>query len=153
MKKPVFNKSGMKIINFQSEHKAFNKAINCPIRGNCVDSAYLSNYIRPSLETECNGFTNKEGDLFEFDIKHFEAYRVPKSIKALLKNNGGILYCLRIRTSTRNQYPIKFSVVGWIALSRDFSKVLCEEDFNRYKNRSVIEEFKRFIMEEGNGKS
>jgi len=52
--------------------------------GNVVSSIQFSNYIRGRETVECNGFTFKEGELRDFDLKHFKD--LPDAIRRVVKS-------------------------------------------------------------------
>lgn len=63
-----WSENGMKqIIN--SGFKTFDKQTNCITTGNALCSTQHSGYIRPYCEVECDGFSFKEGELMEYDLK------------------------------------------------------------------------------------
>lgn len=64
---------------FESAHKTFNRQVDCISTGNVIGDAQFSFYIRPYTETECNGFTNPQGHLQEFDLKPFRQL-IPEDI-------------------------------------------------------------------------
>lgn len=143
MKKPIFNKTGMRVINFESAHKTFNSKIMLPTRGNVLDPGYKSNYIRGNSETECNGYQFKPGELQDFDFHLFVNYKIPNSVRAVLHTHGGVLVCLWFWERPRKP---KARVLGWIAFDKDQSKVLLTVCCGGYKAQSVIDEFIKFIL-------
>ena len=64
---------------FESAHKTFNRQVDCISTGNVIGDAQFSWCIRPFTETECNGFTNPQGHLQEFDLKPFRQL-IPEDI-------------------------------------------------------------------------
>lgn len=55
-------------MKFESEHKTFNRQVDCISSGNVIGHVQLSGYVRPRSETECNGFTSEKGHLQEYDL-------------------------------------------------------------------------------------
>ena len=72
MKEKIWNKSEMRMINFESEHKTFNKYIVSISHGNVIGGGQYSSFIRPYSETKCNNQTFEKGHLRQFDLKHFK---------------------------------------------------------------------------------
>jgi len=87
-------------MHFESLHKTFNKQTQCLSTGNVWSNTQWSNYIRPSYELECNGFTNEKGHLQNFDLESFSKMGVNSYILNRIKelvdeNKGGILYLFK----------------------------------------------------------
>ena len=99
------------IIN--SGWKEFDKQTNCISTGNVYANTQYSSFIRPWKETECNGFTNPEGHLMNFDMKPFRNFRIPKCIMEILKNKeraeSYILYMFFIVNKEKHVEPF-----GWV---------------------------------------
>lgn len=91
MKKPIYNKAGMRIINFESEHKTFNKYIVSIGHGNVWGGGQYSNYIRPYSKLECNGRTNAPGHLRQFDLQH---YKLSWNVRSWLDKNKEVYIIL-----------------------------------------------------------
>ncbi len=104
MKESKFSKDGMKQI-IDSGWKLFDKQTNCITSGQCIANTQFSMCIRPWKETECNGFTNPEGHLLDFDLKPFRNYHIPESIKQLLmdkeREKSVILYMFFVTIDNR----------------------------------------------------
>jgi hypothetical protein len=84
MKEKKWNKTGMRMINFESEHKTFNHYIVSVCHGNVIGGGQYSSFIRPHSETECNGRENPPGHLRSFDLKLFH---LSYSVKKWLESN------------------------------------------------------------------
>jgi hypothetical protein len=69
MKKFEYTNEGK--LKLSTGFKTFDKQTNYLGTGNVCANTQFSWYIRPTYETECNGFSFKEGDLFKSDIKNF----------------------------------------------------------------------------------
>lgn len=67
--------------------------------GNMLTDHQYSGFIRPSSQTECNGYTSEVGHLQDFDMQPFREYLdswTDKKVRGLVdQNNGGILYVIR----------------------------------------------------------
>ena len=62
----TWSKNGNKMI-INSKFKEFNKQTNLITSGNVIANTMWGLYIRPWSETESNGLTFKEGEIFEQD--------------------------------------------------------------------------------------
>jgi hypothetical protein len=83
MKDKKWNRTGMRMINFESEHRTFNKYIVSVLHGNVIGGGQYSSFIRPYSELECNGRINEPGHLRAFDLKHFNlTYRLKEWLEA-----------------------------------------------------------------------
>lgn len=87
MKKAIWRKDGMKMI-IDSGWKEFDRQTCCISTGQVITNTQYSMCIRPWKQTECNGFTNPEGHLLDFDIGPFRKYSIPGSISRVLKDKG-----------------------------------------------------------------
>jgi hypothetical protein len=58
-------------VKINSGCKAFDKQCQGITTGNFIANTFLSLYIRPRAQTECNGFQNPPGHLQEFDLLPF----------------------------------------------------------------------------------
>ena len=99
MKEKVWSKDGMKqIIN--TGWKEFDKQTVSIFTGQCIYTTQYSMCIRPWKETECNGRTNPEGHLLDFDLKPFKPYNIPDRILQVLtdktREKSVILYMFYI---------------------------------------------------------
>jgi hypothetical protein len=98
------------------EHKAFNKVLEenggLITYGNVISDVCFGNYIRPTSQTECNGMTFKEGELWKADLKHFTKNNIPHDVfLALKKHQDDSLVCL---TKIRHYSGENEKVHGWI---------------------------------------
>lgn len=74
--KRQWTKNGMRQI-IDSPHKTFNNKTNLiDNRGNLITNTQTAYYIRAYNETECNGFTYKQGELQEFDMKYLDGIAI-----------------------------------------------------------------------------
>lgn len=100
MKKPVFNKTGMKML-VTTGFKTFDKQTNYIGTGNVMANTQYSSFIRPWSETECNGFIRPCGELMYYDMKPFSEYRIPIPIRDIIEDKerkeSVILYLFFIR--------------------------------------------------------
>lgn len=121
MKQKVWRKDGMKQI-ISSGWKEFDKQTNCISTGNVYARTQYSSFIRPWKETECNGFTNPEGHLMNFDLKPFRNFRIPKRIMEILKNKerneSYILYMFFIVNKEKHVEPF-----GWVVTDYHYKYV------------------------------
>ena len=53
---------------FESEHKTFNRQVQCISTGNVLGYCQLSGYVRAKNDLKCNGFTNPPGHLQNWDL-------------------------------------------------------------------------------------
>lgn len=121
MKQKVWRKDGMKqIIN--SGWKEFDRQTNCISTGNVYANTQYSSFIRPWKETECNGFSNPEGHLMDFDLKPFRSFRIPQCIMDILKNKeraeSYILYMFFIVNKYKHVEPF-----GWVVTDYHHKRV------------------------------
>jgi len=72
---------------FESEHKAFNNAVDCISTGNVIGKVQLSGFIRPFNELKCNGRVNEPGHLQNYDLNGLNKY-LPYSLKEWIRQNG-----------------------------------------------------------------
>ena len=116
MKKFEYTNEGK--LKLSTGFKTFDKQTNYLGTGNVCANTQFSWYIRPTYETECNGFSFKEGDLFKSDIKNF---RLSSHIKKMIqeftdKNSGSILYSFTYR---KRGEDVK---IGYLITSKDNKK-------------------------------
>lgn len=84
-------------MRFESSHKTFNDQTNIISTGNIIANTQYGSYVRPYTETECNGFTNEEGHLQDFDLEPFirnfqTSSSTIKEIKTICRFRTAILY-------------------------------------------------------------
>ena len=108
MKKHVYNPSGTRqLIN--SGWKLFDEQTNLITTGNVYTNTQLSSYIRPWTETECNGRTNPEGHLTNFDLHPFRKYGIPPVIDKIVSDKGRkepvILYMFHVWSKDQHVLP------------------------------------------------
>jgi|GEM_PF-2968270 len=82
---------------FESGHKTFDRQVDCISTGNMIGDVQLSFYIRPKVETECNGFSFKPGHLRDFNLSMFKQLPVVvrQRVLSLTETNGVWLYEFR----------------------------------------------------------
>lgn len=139
----TWSKNGNKMI-INSNFKEFNKQTNLITSGNVIANTMWGLYIRPWNETECNGLTFKEGELFEQDLKHFNITRAMREyIKSL--NKQVILYEIFIYRNGKKD------VIGW--LIEDKGRIIdmtVANSIGNYRKRFSALETVKNIIEEGN---
>lgn len=139
----AWSKSGNKMI-INSKFKEFNKQTNLITSGNVIANTMWGLYIRPWNETECNGLTFKEGELFQQDLKHFNITRAMREyIKSL--NKQVILYEIFIYRNGKKD------VIGW--LIEDKGRIIdmtVANSIGNYRKRFSALETVKNIIEEGN---
>ena len=139
----TWSKSGNKMI-INSKFKEFNKQTNLITSGNVIANTMWGLYIRPWNETECNGLTFKEGELFEQDLKHFNITRAMREyIKSL--NRQVVLYEIFIYRNGKKD------VIGW--LIEDNGRIIditVANSIGNYRKRFSALETVKNIIEEGN---
>ena len=139
----TWSKSGNKMI-INSDFKEFNKQTNLITSGNVIANTMWGLYIRPWNETECNGLTFKEGELFQQDLKHFNITRAMREyIKSL--NKQVILYEIFIYRNGKKD------VIGW--LIEDKGRIIdmtVANSIGNYRKRFSALETVKNIIEEGN---
>ena len=108
MKQHVYNPTGTKqLIN--SGWKLFDEQTNLITTGNVSSNTQQSSYIRPWTETECNGRTNPEGHLTNFDLQPFRKYRIPTVIDKIVSDKNRkepvILYMFHVWSKDQHVLP------------------------------------------------
>jgi hypothetical protein len=131
-------------MKFESQHKAFNRWVNCIGTGNMISDGQFSSYIRPESETECNGFTSPTGHLREFDLKPFQPFlphNVREAVLSATKRKQMILYMFsHISRGER--------VIHGFILTESNYKLVRKFYINRsVKSRSVIDEAALYVSE------
>lgn len=116
MKKFEYTNNGK--LKLSTGFKTFDTQTNYLGTGNVCANTQHSWYIRPTYETECNGFQFKEGELFKSDIKDFRlSSYIEKMIKEFTdKNSGSILYSFFYRKRGEDIN------IGYLLTSKDKSK-------------------------------
>ena len=138
----TWSKSGNKMI-INSDFKEFNKQTNCISQGNVIANTMWGLYIRPWNETECNGLTFKEGELFQQDLKHFNITRAMREyIKSL--NRKIVLYEIFIYRNGKKD------VIGWLIEDKErIIDITVANSIGNYRKRfSALETVKNIIEEE-----
>ena len=139
----TWSKNGNKMI-INSDFKEFNKQTNLITSGNVIANTMWGLYIRPWSETECNGLTFKEGELFEQDLKHFNITRAMREyIKSL--NKQVILYEIFIYRNGKKD------VIGWLIEDKGrIIDITVANSIGNYRKRFSALETVKNIIEEGN---
>ena len=138
----MWSKSGNKMI-INSNFKEFNKQTNLITSGNVIANTMWGLYIRPYNETECNGLTFKEGELFQQDLKHFNITRAMREyIKSL--NRKIVLYEIFIYRGQRKD------IIGWLIEDKGrIIDITVANSIGNYRKRfSALETVKNIIEEE-----
>ena len=129
MKEAIYNKTGTRQI-IDSGWKEFDRQTTCISTGNVISNTQLSFFIRPWRETECNGRTNPEGHLMNYDLKYFEKWHIPADLLVTIedKNRRESVILYMFHTMTKDRYVKPF---GWVLTTRD----------HRYINSRVVKEY------------
>ena len=116
MKKCKWSKNGSKML-IDSGWKEFDRQTNVIATGNVYATTQFSSFIRPWKETECNGFTNPEGHLMDFDMKPFRTFRIPRMIEDILvdkeRERSVILYMFFTRNKEGRTEPFCWVVTDY----------------------------------------
>lgn len=101
--------------------KEFDRQTNCITTRNAYTNTQFSAFIRPWKKTECNGFTNPEGYLLDFDLLQFRKFNIPPIIKDLLvdKNREDSVILYMFFTTKEHIEPC-----FWIVTSRNHDYLL-----------------------------
>lgn len=128
-------------MKFESEHKTFNRQVDCISSGNVIGRVQLSGFVRPYKEVECNGRVNPKGHLQEYDLgwllKDFPCY-VKDYIRKHGKDKSLIGYEFRYWRGNRKH------VCGYVVTTGD-EKLMKYWFFNGKKSLSVIHEAIKYI--------
>lgn len=125
MKQHVYNPSGTRqLIN--SGWKLFDEQTNLITTGNVSSNTQQSSYIRPWMETECNGRTNPEGHLTNFDLHPFRKYGIPPVIDKIVSDKGRkepvILYMFHVWSKDQRILPFCWVLTAPTALAVEFRR-------------------------------
>ena len=134
MRKHVYNPSGTRqLIN--SGWKLFDEQTNLITTGNASTNTQQSSYIRPWTETECNGRTNPEGHLTNFDLHPFRKYGIPPVIDEIVSDKGRkepvILYMFHVWSKHHRILPF-----CWVVTDTNHKLVKCAIVTRRGENMS-----------------
>ena len=78
---------------FESGHRTFDRQTNCIGTGNMIANTQVSFFIRPRIQTECNGQAFPVGDLRAFDMKKWHLpWIVRDMVLGLTERRKIILY-------------------------------------------------------------
>lgn len=90
-------------MHFESPHKTFNRQTVSISPGNVIAPTQYSSYIRPYMETWCNGRTWEEGVLQKADLKYFSTIpsSIRREIEKLTHDEDSILYTFFHRSGER----------------------------------------------------
>ena len=147
MKKAVYNKYGTRQI-IDSGWKEFDRQTNFLATGNVIANTQISSFIRPWCETECNGFTRREGELMKYDLNQFGKWHIPADLLVTIKDKNRkesvILYLFY--TMTKDRYVKPF---GWVLTTKDHryinSRVIREWGESYVKRSAALSEAIRYI--------
>ena len=145
MKKAVYNNKGNQVV--KTDWVEFNKQTNCISTGNVYANTQRSSFIRPWLETKCNGHDFQAGHLMKFDLENYRGYRIPEEIESYIRDkyrkDSVILYMF---FTVRNKRVIPF---GWVLTDRNYKllKWTVVRDYNEsFKKRwSALNEAIQYI--------
>jgi hypothetical protein len=114
MKKAVYNKKGTKQI-IDSGWKEFDRQTNFLATGNVIANTQISFFIRPWCETECNGFTRREGELMKYDLNQFGKWHIPADLLVTIedKNRKESVILYLFHTMTKDRYVNSRVVREW----------------------------------------
>jgi hypothetical protein len=141
MKEKIWNKSGMKMINFESANKTFNKYIVSVSHGNVIGGGQYSSFIRPYSAIKCNNQTFDKGHLRQFDLKHFSlSYDLKKWIEERKELNFILYEFYHYRKGKR-------IIHGHIVqdVKNPFEMQTWKNPFMPYKSQTVLNEAKNFL--------
>ncbi len=130
----------MSHIPFITGHRTFDRqSEECLMSGNVIANTQLSFYVRPVHETECNGFTNKPGELFNFDIQQFGRdmdQDVVRFVRGL--NRQVIVYQVRHWVGSHRAATRRKIVHGYIVTETDGRKIRAFERRGGFKSQEII---------------
>ncbi len=138
----TYSKRGNLVIN--SGFKAFDKATNALMLGNCIANSMLGWYIRSYEQTECNGFQNPKGHLMNYDLKMFRPYGLnAKWAENFIKSNGKSILTMLNTKGTQKREPFAFVIqsADGKAISRFYPKGWS------LKREMAVDYFLRFVKE------
>lgn len=133
-------------MKFDSQHKTFNRQVNCISHGNVFAATQTSSYVRAFNTLECNGRINAPGHLQEWDLtqgalKNFDDL-VKSWIRANVRDKDVVAYQFY-------HYRGKRKIVhGYVITSgyNDGHKLIRTFYWrNTEKSRSVIDEAIKYI--------
>jgi hypothetical protein len=142
MKQIKWNRTGMRMTNFESRHKTFNRYIDCVSTGNVIGRGQFSSYVRPHSETECNGFEFPPGHLRAHDLQGF--HLTPPVTKWLKQFSETQVILYEFYHYASNDKPIVHGHI--IQNSKNPRKLhLFTNPLATQKSASVLEEAARFL--------
>ena len=128
---------------FESEHKTFNKQVDCISTGNVIGNVQLSTFVRPYNETKCNSHTFPKGHLQEYDLgwilEDLPSY-VKNYIRGVAKNKSVIGYLFKHYSNGRRIHD------GYV-ITTPKHKLLKAFYTDNYKSMTVIDEAIKYITE------
>jgi len=131
---------------FESECKTFNRQCDLISTGNVWGIVQLSQYIRSTNETTCNGTTFKHGELRDYDLKPFHMGQFPSIRKTVMEytNTGRKIILYKFRHFNGESEIIHGFVIT------DTNHQLLKKFITgpTYKSASVIDETIKYITEE-----
>jgi len=135
-------------MKFESEHKTFNRQVDCISSGNVIGDVQLSGCVRPRSETECNGFTYEKGHLQEYDLGWLVG-DFPNYVKEFIRKLEYAEDHSVIAYEFRHWNGEKKVVHGYVVTTGgdDGHKVLGRWYGEHWKSRSVIDEAITYITD------
>jgi len=135
-------------MKFESEHKTFNRQVDCISSGNVIGHVQLSGYVRPRNETECNGFTFEKGHLQEYDLGWL-AEKFPNYVKEFIRKLDYAEDHSVIAYEFRHWNGRKKIIHGHVVTTGGDNghKVLRKWYGDRLKSKSVIDEAITYITD------
>lgn len=133
---------------FESEHKTFNKKVDCISTGNVIGTVQLSGHVRAYNELECNGRVNEPGHLQEYDLSWLVKelpYNVKDTIRYNCKDKGCWAYHFFYWNGKHERMNIGYAITHY-NYSKWFQWVA--NPYN-YKKESALNECVKYITKEG----
>jgi len=137
-------------MKFESLHKTFNRQVDCIGTGNVFGYVQLSGYVRPRSEMELpNGEPCKQGEMQEWDLRHFILENFPNYVKEFIRKIKYAEDHSVIAYEFRHWNGGKKVVNGYVLTSGsdDGHKVLKVWYSFGKKSRSVIDEAIKYITD------
>lgn len=132
-------------IAIQTGHATFDRQADLLSTGNVVGDVQLSFFVRPKHETECNGFTNPEGHLRDWDLNQFKDLprfpRIRRRVIEITDKQYCILYEIRTwgkrNPDTRRRQK---TIHGYIlTAAKDYKFIEKWVTGPTWKSRAIIE--------------
>lgn len=148
MKKAIYNKSKMRQL-VDTGYKKFDNATNHISTGNIISNTQYGNFIRCWNDTRCNSTDFREGELLNFDMKHFR--NVSQRIKDIIYDKN------RAENVVLYEFFIGDDTIGHILCDKAhhlLASDVCSYwgDNTYWKRVGVIEEMKQYVTCKGTTK-